>query len=71
MMPTNVLESYHLQGQNYSNVQNVLIKRGVPIFFHDLHIWKTELRKHGVGTNHGLSRESWMKILFQIRFGKL
>lgn len=63
--------SSQIQGQNYSSVQKVLIERRVPIFLHDLHIWKSELRKYGVGTNHGLSRESWMKILFQVRFGKL
>lgn len=63
--------SSQIQGQNYSSVQKILINRRVPIFLHDPHIWKSELREHGVSTNHGLSRESWMKIFFQIRVRKL
>lgn len=63
--------SSQIQGQNYSSVHKILINRRVPIFLHDPHIWKSELRKHGVSTNHGLSRESWMKNFFQIRVRKL
>lgn len=38
----------------------------MPLSLHDFLIWKSELRKHGVGPSHGLSMESWMRILFQI-----
>lgn len=63
--------SSQIQGQNYSSVQKILINRGVPIFLHDPHIWKSELREHGVSTNHGLSRESWMKIFFSDKSWKV
>lgn len=44
--------------------------RGVPIFLWDFHVWKNELRKHGVAPYSGLSRKSWI-LFFRYKICKV